>query len=273
MSFFITAKNIDHAIEKLEGKVWDNFQVANTLANAPVGILIGKNGQIHCIKEWTEEVRQRRKKEYCIVDNIGKALVIAGFLTGVAALVLLSFSVLAATAVGGTALGFGVLLLLTAIVAVPQEERFGEQALLRVQKLWRGQHYEVALAKMAKLTQRPEESDWQLDIFKEYQSRSIRAEAGIDERERPALLFAAFLLPHSETQAQSRTKAYTLFNNSEIQRRLAQNPHPSGPPGGFPLEGVPHDGEVSDSDGEVSDGEEGDNGEEVSYGQEGIPDN
>lgn len=275
MSFFITPKTAGPNIEKLEGKVWDNFQMVNTLVNAPLGSLIGKNGQIYCIKEWTEEVRQRRQKEYCIVDNIAKALVIAGFLTGIAALVLLSFSALAATVLGVTALSCGGLLLLSgAIIAVPQEESFGEQALLRVQRLWREgeKNYGLALAKMAKQTQQPQESNWQLEIFKHFQSQPIKPEAA-------ALVFAAFLLPHHETQAQSKIKLYTTFNNSEIRKREQSLNPPGGlpvnPPGGLPLEGVPHVG------GEVSDGEEGDseaegsdndNNEQVSYGQEGIPD-
>lgn len=220
MPFFVTTQNIDRSIEKLEGKVWDKFSVAKTLVDAPPGYLVTKDGKLYHIKEWTQEIRQRREKSFCIVANISRAVAIAGLLAAVVAVILLAFSAFAATVLGLTALGFGGLLLICATIAIPQEEKFAEQALLRVQKLWNERRYEVALAKMAKLTQHPLESEWQLDIFKEFQNRSTRPEAAVLERERPAMLFAAFLLPHNEAEAQSRIKIYTTFNNSKIMKRL-----------------------------------------------------
>lgn len=197
MSLFLTSETIGDAIEKIEGKVWSSFDVGKTLAEETAGTLLTKEGERHRVQEWTPEVRKAKEKVYCAIENIGKALALAVIVAGVAALILLAVGTVAATVVGLSALGLLVILLILGGVANSRQTEFEQQGLLRVQRLWNERRYDVALAKLPKITDQPEkESILQSMLFKEYLSQIPQRTMTM---ECMASTFAALLLKGDNT--------------------------------------------------------------------------
>lgn len=135
-------------VPKYDQKIWNEYNVVNTLLVQPEGTLLDSKGKTKPVQEWTQATKTANENAYNRVDNVGKSMACALVLAAIIGTVV---SCIFPFIFGYVALGCLAILISACIpicIGSSYESTFQEQTLLRIQKLWKASNFEPMVEKL-----------------------------------------------------------------------------------------------------------------------------